>query len=437
MRRYVVVSLVVLAGCPDREVSRLDPVPVVIEHVDSPLEINNDVDILFVIDNSNSMDEEQTALLANFDRFIDVLDNLDGGLPDLHIGVVTSDMGGCPGIASADGALHVAADSLLGGDRYISDIGDPATGARITNFPQASTTLTDEFRKIATVGTAGCGYEQHLASMARAFTNPGNTGFLRATAHLAVVILADEDDCSVTSDATFTDPTLGRANDDFRCFVGGVTCDEDAFAPGPHHNCHPRDPSPYLHTPAEYVATLKALKSPAVQVIVAAITGDREPVIEINNPDHPDEDWPDLRYSCEYPNPTDPTDPQQAFPSVRIGAFVDGFAENGAQATICTDDLSGPIEEVGQLITNSVGNLCIKTDGVSTCTVEAVNGPGDADPFDQAIPACDASAANQPCWRLSPDPVHCDQFPTGLAIEIVGPAQLPDSTQIHAECVVE
>lgn len=434
MKRYV-VGLLVLAGCPDREVSRLDPVPVVVEHVDSPLEINNDVDILFVIDNSGSMDEEQTALLANFDRFIDVLDNLDGGLPDLHIGVVTSDMGGCLGIASADGILHVAADSQLGGDRYISDVADPATGARITNFPQGTTTLTDEFRKLATVGTAGCGYEQHLASMARAFTNPSNTGFLRDTAHLAVVILADEDDCSVTSDAVFSDPSLGPPNDDFRCFVGGVTCDEDPFALGQHHNCRPRDPSQYLHTPAEYVATLKGLKSPAVQVIVAAITGDREPVIVIDNPDHPGQ--PDLRYSCEYPNPTDPTDPQQAFPSVRIGAFVDGFAENGTQATICTDDLSGPIEEVGQLITNSVGNLCIKTDGVSTCTVEAMSGPTDPEPFDQPVAACDAGATNQPCWRLSPDPAHCDQFPTGLAIEIVGSTQLPDSTQIHAECVVE
>src|SRR5438477_497314 len=128
MKRYVFL-IAVLAGCPAREVSRLDPTPVVIRHVDSPLELNNDVD-----------------------------------LP-------------------------------------------------------------------------------------RAFTNPGNTGFLRDTAHLAVVILADEDDCSVTSNAAFSDPSLGRLDDDYRCFVGGVTCDEDAFAPGPHHNCHPRDPSPYLHTP--------------------------------------------------------------------------------------------------------------------------------------------------------------------------------------------
>src|SRR5204862_6408309 len=98
--------------------------------------------------------------------------------------------------------------------------------------------------------------------------------------HLAVVILADEDDCSVTSNAVFSDPSLGRLDDDYRCFVGGVTCDEDAFAPGPHHNCHPRDPSPYLHTPAEYVQILRGLKPADVQVIVAAITGDREPVIE-------------------------------------------------------------------------------------------------------------------------------------------------------------
>ena len=54
---------------------------------------NRDLDILFVIDNSGSMAEQQASLAANFPRMIDVLEQLDGGLPNLHIGVTTSDMG--------------------------------------------------------------------------------------------------------------------------------------------------------------------------------------------------------------------------------------------------------------------------------------------------------------------------------------------------------
>src|SRR5688500_10426668 len=54
---------------------------------------NPNLDILFVIDNSPYMIEQQASLAANFTRMIDVLDQLDGDLPNLHIGVVTSDVG--------------------------------------------------------------------------------------------------------------------------------------------------------------------------------------------------------------------------------------------------------------------------------------------------------------------------------------------------------
>src|SRR5665647_2341904 len=54
---------------------------------------NSNLDILFVIDDSPSMADKQAALAAAFPRMIDVLGQIDGGLPSLHIGVVTSDMG--------------------------------------------------------------------------------------------------------------------------------------------------------------------------------------------------------------------------------------------------------------------------------------------------------------------------------------------------------
>src|SRR5258706_11991035 len=55
--------------------------------------MNRDLDILFVVDSSPSMTDKQASLAQNFPRMMDVLAQLDGGLPNLHIGVVTSDMG--------------------------------------------------------------------------------------------------------------------------------------------------------------------------------------------------------------------------------------------------------------------------------------------------------------------------------------------------------
>src|SRR5262249_12254666 len=51
------------------------------------------IDMLFMIDNSLSMQPLQTKLAASFPPLIQVLKDLPGGLPDLHIGVISSSMG--------------------------------------------------------------------------------------------------------------------------------------------------------------------------------------------------------------------------------------------------------------------------------------------------------------------------------------------------------
>jgi hypothetical protein len=448
MRSVAIAAVVVLAGCPDREVSEVEPDQVRVETKDMPLEINNDVDILFVIDNSISMEEEQTSLQANFDRFIDVLDNIEGGLPDVHIGVVSSDVGALGVLNDLnchddgdDGVLHVGT-AALGGDSYISDVADPNTGARITNYNQGTTTLTDQFRAIATLGTSGCGFEQHLQSMRRALENPTNGDFIRPGAHLAVVIIADEDDCSAADPTLFGNAAGLGPLASFRCFDYGVTCDEpDNRAAGLHTNCRPREPANYLVDPSVYVDFLAGYKATDLEhVIVATIVGERTPVEVQLDPD------PELLPSCTYPNPDPTQEDQAAFPSIRLGAFVDGFGGDGRAATICTDDLSGPLTEVGQLIANSFRDACIKYGLADTdpstpeidyqCAVSLRSSPDTADGFDTPIPECDATASVQPCWRLVADP-QCSSFPTGLAFQIVGSEALPDSTYAHADCVVE
>jgi hypothetical protein len=51
------------------------------------------LDILFMIDNSSSMTQIQQKLLDQDPSFMTVLENLPNGLPNIHVAVVSSDMG--------------------------------------------------------------------------------------------------------------------------------------------------------------------------------------------------------------------------------------------------------------------------------------------------------------------------------------------------------
>ena len=68
----------------------------------------------------------QAELLANFPAMIEVLETLPTGRPDLHIGVITTDAGGCtsvdPGLLIDEGD---ACDPLAGAsERYLIDEDD-------------------------------------------------------------------------------------------------------------------------------------------------------------------------------------------------------------------------------------------------------------------------------------------------------------------------
>ena len=99
MRRFVVptfASLVagsLLTGCPDRSLSEVNPIQDHVHQASIPVNLNRNLDLLFVVDDSPSMLDKQTNLKNNFPRFIEALQLALGGLPDLHIGVVSTDMG--------------------------------------------------------------------------------------------------------------------------------------------------------------------------------------------------------------------------------------------------------------------------------------------------------------------------------------------------------
>ncbi len=315
---------IVLAGCPDREVAKVDPRQNREQQKEVPVQINRDIDILFVIDDSGSMEEEQASLNANFQRFINVLNNIEGGLPNVHIGVVSTNVGagdndGCRNNGD-NGALQNAPNGVCDAptDKWIQDIANQ-DGSRNQNFAGADLAAT--FSCIAELGTTGCGFEQPLESMRRALngSNGANNGFLRPDAFLAVIIISDEDDCSTEDAEMFnTDPALNRIDSSlgflqsFRCFEFGIECNPDTpRSLGPRVDCIPRENSQYMYSVTEYANFLKGLKEDPGQIIVAGIIGNTEPVTVILD----NMDRPKLAPSCE-------SAAGNAAPGIRLNAFL-------------------------------------------------------------------------------------------------------------------
>jgi hypothetical protein len=321
-----------------------------------------DIDILFVVDNSGSMGEEQTSLTNNFPQFMAVLNAIEGGLPNVHIGVVSSNVGvggynitGCGGDGD-DGALQntprISGCTPPDG-AFISDV-EMADGSRAKNY---SGELASTFSCIAALGTSGCGFEQHLESMKRALDGhrEGNAGFLRDDAYLAVIIIADEDDCSAR-DSTMYDPndtaltgTLGPLAS-FRCTEFGITCDEGNVgrASGSYTGCRPRQDSPYLRDPQDFVNFLKSLKSDPSRIIVSGIIGNSEPVrVKLN-----ERGEPQLDHSCVDPSGFNGA----ADPGVRLKYVLDQFPGRSSVTSICNNDLSAALQHIAELLARVVGH---------------------------------------------------------------------------------
>ncbi len=137
--------------------------------------VDNNLDVLFMIDDSPSMAPMQQKLLAQLPTFMQVLQSLPIP-PNLHVAVISSDMGalsdtniGCTAVGD-NGALHYTPEGMctdtmfLGNYTYISD----ANG--MVNFTGPIGTV---FQCIAFLGDEGCGFQHQLASIDRALGADG------------------------------------------------------------------------------------------------------------------------------------------------------------------------------------------------------------------------------------------------------------------------
>ena len=169
------------------------------------------VDVLWCVDNSGSMGDEQSMLAGNFSKFSSyatVKDPVTGEYKiDFNIGVITSEINDpekINGVMNYPGVLYAKS----GYPKIIANY--PPAAPRDPAFDPVTTDFNKAFAANATVGTC-CSDEQEacLEAAKMALSDPiindpqGNKGFLRNSntkfSKLALIMMSDEDDQSPAS----------------------------------------------------------------------------------------------------------------------------------------------------------------------------------------------------------------------------------------------
>lgn len=140
---------------------------------------NPKIDILFIVDDSGSMSDNQRDLGRNFKSFIQLAQTFN---VDFQIGVTTTDIGSSP-----------------------NPFGGKFTPGELRGSPKIMTNSTPNletiFQQNVNVGTNGSAKEAGLEAARLALSHPlittgANKGFLRTDASLAVIAVSDEPDQS-------------------------------------------------------------------------------------------------------------------------------------------------------------------------------------------------------------------------------------------------
>ncbi len=411
---------------PDRCEARATTVEVATQTIDK-------LDLLFMVDNSGSMREEQESLREQFPRLIAALtsgDREDDGVQDfppardLHLGVLSSDMGlvgideiqNCQGLGDDGVLLNAPSPEVIGCQpsyprflTYLADVNDPGQTAV-------------DFACIAALGTDGCGFEQQLEAALKALWpsvdidpdtgqprhpnrilflgdvngfgqlghgDTDNAGFLRndpsaGLSAIAVVVVSDEEDCSSANTSHFApshnlDPDDPRATQDLnlRCF----------FNP---ENLYPVD---------RYINGLKALRPGNEQLVLfSAIVGVPQDLVEparYNDVDWQDDAarnafYDDILNDMRMQQVVDPNRPTElggnllpscdttrgrAYPPRRIVEVARGFGANGVVQSICQDDFSPAIDAIVERAGQQLGAPCLprplarRSNGLTACEV--------------------------------------------------------------------
>lgn len=440
----LITCTALLTGCPNQELAPITPCTVSGTSIDAAQTGVNKVDLLFVIDNSGSMSQEQVKLGQQLPKLVRVLltGDRDGvpnadGQPDftpvasLHLGVVSSDMGvnGKNGITGCGNDSWVADDpnpqvsmkripTKIHGDEgkllhspqvAITGVTIRENGMMIAPRPQCNGVnvnrfldvprdanvdeVARQFSCIAQLGVNGCGYEQQLESMWRALAPSNDNSFSGMT----------------TGQGNPSGYNAGFVRDDAILAVILVSDEEDCSSPDASRDvlydtstnarnvlCS-RSPGA-LHPISRYVEGLKSLK-PANpdRIIFAGIVGVPRAdsttaktldelllAPEMQVMEQTEGDQISLKPSC-----ISPKNDGKADPARRMVELAKAFGENGVVTSICEDDYGPALASVISKIAEKLGGAClprqlqVNAKGLVECLVVEIKSASDRTPCAQ------------------------------------------------------
>lgn len=411
--------------------------------VDTPALLRNKLDLLFVVDNSENMASRQAQLASSFPVMLESL-NFGRGMPDMHISVVSTDMGvagfsdivpGCS--ATGDGGTLAPRDCELA-DPFMA-LQHDADGKLLTNFEGEA---GKAFECMTQLGEQGCDYEQPLAAMQRALdgSQAATFDFMRDDAALGVVLLTDEDDCSAFDPTLFNplNPTFEGDSPEFRCFQSGVICDgDDVLKPGLRDGCRPRSMSNYMVSVSDYTDFIDEIKPEPRDRVLTGIIGDPDRVeIGVGGFDA------ELLPACKDEMGT------AAYPGVRLGSFLDSFT-HGEISPLCQPNPSNVLDGMVRNLRQTMGTTCLegtisdvdqqRPGRQEQCYVYEQQPDGDRKYFHECDrPGNFAQSTHLPCYSIETGGEACGDFRTQLALQIHGRDDAPSvNTRLIAECVVD
>jgi hypothetical protein len=166
------------------------------------------LDILFLVDNSSSMADEQRQVATQLTAFIDEVRKGGGVAQDFNVGVITTSIYQ-NALRSSGASTYTEYPTQSGKLQPVPDAAGDGGVILGTGTERVLTgedpELISKFARLVQVGTGGSGQETPFEALRLAFLSDlasvpleqgGNHGFLRDRARLLIVLVTDEDDCS-------------------------------------------------------------------------------------------------------------------------------------------------------------------------------------------------------------------------------------------------
>jgi hypothetical protein len=395
--------------------------------------VNRNVDVLFMLDDSSNMSVLQSKLVAAIPSYFAVLKALPGGLPNIHLGIVSSSMGAgrnpsidhCP----QGGDQGVFRTRPLGTTCAQASL-NPGQNFIINTNGQANYTgdIADVFSCIALLGDGGCGFEHQFASVLRAVGADGapppvqNANFLRPDAYLQIVLLTDEDDCSAPPDSDLFDPYSGPITTDplgplqsYRCNEFGHLCGGKRPPRQPPGEvdlgtCVSAEDGRLLRV-KDIAAALQSLKADPRKIMVAAITGPPKPYKVNVGPSQVQGDpsmWPYVEHACMQMDPNGSY--TVADPAVRTNQLIASFGANGRFENLCAESFIPAVQDIAGQIAQVMGVPCLAPNiDPDKCSFVDSSTDSTGKVTNMPLARCTGASDPGPCWEVGQNNGLCSQ----------------------------